>query len=155
VLVRAPLGGERRRLALDDPAQLVDVVHARLVQAHQEPQRVVERIGKAGNDERTVADGLDQALRLEHAQRLAHGRAACAVELRQLAFGRQGVSGQQPPLADLREHLLGDQLVDLAPLDRLVRALRALSLDAAPPDLSDNQTPGRGYRPGAGFVKNE
>ncbi len=120
VLLPVALGCQCGRLALEDPAQLEQVVHARLlVEAEEEPQRGLERIRRLGHDERTAVRGRDHALRLEHAQRLADRRAANLEALRQLALGRQRVARLQPPGADLGKELIRDLEIDLASLEGL------------------------------------
>src|SRR5579884_2072056 len=119
--VAAPLGGERRRLALEDPPQLEEVVHVRvLVEREDEAEGALERVRSVGDDEGPAVRRRDHALRLEHPQRLADGGAADVEALRQLSFGRQGVARLQPARADLAEQLLGDLDVHLATLDGLV-----------------------------------
>src|SRR5205814_10250878 len=117
VLVRAACGREPGRLTLEQPSQLEDVVQRPLVEREQQPQRAVERIAVGRDDERAVADGLDQAARLEHPEGLADRGAPGPVQPRQLALRRQRISRLEAPVADLAEQLLGDQLVDLAALD--------------------------------------
>src|SRR5579884_3738817 len=140
--VAAPLGGERRRLALEDPPQLEEVVHVRvLVEREDETEGALERVRCVGDDEGAAVRRRDHALRLEHPQRLADGGAADVEALRQLAFGRQRVARLQPARADLAEQLLGDLDVDLATLDGLV-ARGLLHLGEA--RWSDKQTTPRG-----------
>jgi len=75
-----------------------------------------------GDDEGSAVRRRDHPLRLEHAESLADRGAADAETLRQLALGRQHVARPQPAAADLREQLLGDLLVHLPALERLVAA---------------------------------
>ena len=117
-----PLGGERRRLALEDPAQLVEVVHRRLSsRVSRSCSELLSGFAASGDDERAAVAAVsitpcDSSIR--SASRTEERPDAEA--LGQLALGRQRVARLQPARADLAEQLLGDQLVHLAALDRLV-----------------------------------
>ena len=124
VRIGPALGRETGGLAFEDAPQLVDVEHRRLVEVEQELQARVERVGPTGDDEGAVADVLDHALRLEHAQRFAHRRAPGPERLRELALRGQLVARMQLAGADPAQQPLGDQLVDLLALDRLVAQSR-------------------------------
>ena len=119
-----PLGRETGGLAFEDAPQFVDVEHRRLVEVEQELQARVERVGPAARARSTAADVLDDTLRLQHAQGLANGGAPRPERLGQLPLGRQGVARMQPAAADPAQQLIGDQLVDLLALDRLVAQSR-------------------------------
>ncbi len=116
--LRAALGGEGGELALEQPADLVELTDVRLLEVEKQVERAVELVAGLGDGEQAGVAVLDQALRLEHAQRLADRGAADPQRLCELSFGRQHVSGGEPPLADLVEEVLGDELVDLLAGDR-------------------------------------
>ena len=120
VLVAMPLGGERGRLAVEDPPQLEEIVHpGTLVQRKEQTDRAAERVRDVRDGERAAVPRY-HALRLEHAQGLANRGAADAEALRQLALRRKRVARPEAAAADLREQLLRNLLVDLATLERLV-----------------------------------
>jgi hypothetical protein len=68
---------------------------------------------------------LDQPHLLEHAQRIAHGAAAGAEEIGQLALGRQPVPRLDAPLRDQGFDLRDDLVVDLGLVDLLNYQLNA------------------------------
>lgn len=69
--------------------------------------------GRAHDERPAVAPStaLDQAVRLQLAQRLLHRRTPDAEGARQLALGRQGIAAPDQPQADLPADLLRDDLV--------------------------------------------
>ena len=68
---------------------------------------------RVGHEHALAVADLDDAEHREAVQRLAHGRAADAELLRQLALGRHLRARRQ--LADGRQQLLGDRLGELSP----------------------------------------
>ena len=75
--VRPALGGERGRLALEDPPQLEEVVHpVASSSAKRSCSELLSGLRRVGDDEAPPFAAVDHALRLEHPQRLAHRRAA-------------------------------------------------------------------------------
>ena len=120
VLGHLSLCGESSSLALENPAQLEQVVDAgSLVEGEEHAQRAVERIHRLGDDERAPALRADHSLRLEHPQRLPHRRAPDGEAFGELTFGRERVARAQRTLADHVDEPLRDELVRLAPGDRL------------------------------------
>ena len=113
-----PLGGERHGLALEDAAHLEQLAQAAFLDCEEQRERVVQRVAEVRDLERAAAPGADQALGLEHAERLAHRRASDPVVLHQLALGGERVARLQMPLADERQQAVGHELVRVAALDR-------------------------------------
>ena len=121
VRVTVPLRRERRRLALENPAQLVDVEHRCLVEAEQQLERAVQRVRVVRHDEGSPLPRSRSrpATRASGAPRgpTSGRRGTPAVSSRS---GGQRVARLEAARADLPQQLLRDQLVDLPALDRLV-----------------------------------
>src|SRR3990172_6673121 len=130
-------GGERGGLSLQDLAHLKEFAQVGLAQREEQVQGVVEWIGKLRDHQHALTRRFDQAVGLKHAQRFPHRGAAHMVDLRQFAFGREGVAGTQPALADVLQEELRDELVDGPPFDRFVHAPRLQTFPAG--CVSDQQ----------------
>jgi hypothetical protein len=118
--LRPPRRGERGRLAFDESPHLEQLRIAALFERDEQVERLVERVAQTRDRERAVAVRRDQALRFEHPQCLANGRAADAICTDELALWRQYVAWLQAALPDLLDQPLRHELVRLAPVDRRV-----------------------------------
>ena len=75
--------------------------------------------GERSEEDAVAVADLDQAADLQRGQRLAHGGAADAEALRELALGQQPVAGLELLDVDERPQPLDDLLVERAAADRL------------------------------------
>ncbi|HEX3964550.1 MAG TPA: hypothetical protein VHZ03_49215 [Trebonia sp.] len=103
------LPGQRR---LDDQPGVQHLPQRDVRHPQQQRQHPGQPVGVGPGDERPAARAhpdLDDALRLQHPQRLADGGPAHLVLGDHLRFGRQPVAGAQPPADDAVGDRLGKQ----------------------------------------------
>ena len=113
-------GGGRRLDRRAERERLRDVGASRARLREQRRERGIPG-GWAHYERPAVAPStaLDQAVRLQFAQRLLHRRTPDAEGARQLALGRQGVAAADQPQADVAADLLRDDLVGTRRVDAL------------------------------------
>ena len=118
-----PRSREGSGLSLEDPPSLEQLTDIRGLDREQELEGAVQRAPKLRDAEAAVGAAADDALRLQHAERLANRGPPDAVQVDELALRRDWIARAEVTGADEREQALGDELVRLLPRNRPVERL--------------------------------